>query len=173
MKEVIELLKQMEWSNHNGAGGKCAYCHRTQVRGHDANCKLRRALALLRQQPEAGDIYKGLLSTPAAIVAGEEHIIIDRQATKLKQLKGKLLKQSEAGEFTKELRKICAEEQKEERPFIAIEIVEEACDLLDCQTEQLNYQAGALRQAVKENKQLAGEIKELKAKLAGEPNGNL
>ena len=37
-------------------------------------------------QPETGDIYDGLLSTSNAIVAGEEHIIIDRQAAKIKWL---------------------------------------------------------------------------------------
>jgi len=39
------------------------------------------------EKPEpTSDIYDGLLSTPNAIVAGEEQIIIDRQAIKIKRL---------------------------------------------------------------------------------------
>lgn len=43
----------------------------------------------------------------------------------------------EMGEFTKELRKICAEERNELRPFVALEIVEEACDTIDRQAAEI------------------------------------
>lgn len=49
-----------------------------------------------------------------------------------------LQKQPPEGDFTKELRKICEEEQKEIQPFIELQIVIDACVIIDQQADFIN-----------------------------------